>query len=645
LQTTAEIALRECEARLQAGITATAPEEPRDYGREIDEITASLPGVVYQYYIRPNNEKGIYFVNERVSETIFGFDHSDKNFFRWFTGHIHPDDRDRFTGSVEDSQKKAESWIFEGRFVKPSGETIWFCGMGNPVVHGDELVYSGILLDITDKKTAENKLRDSEEKFRSLVEHSTESILIVDYQGMILFANNAAAKTIEARDSSSLIGKNIMDFIANESREDMARECMQISLGSRSCLAHYTFLSAQGKKIPVESSGTAIVYEGKTADLLSIRDITESKRVENTLKESEEKLRLLFKNMEDGMALCEIIPDDGKNALDYRILEINDAFERQLGVRRTSVIGKTGREAYNMTSPPPYLDVFARVANTGKPETFESYFPSVQKHFRISVYSPKKNQFAMIFYDITERKQAVAALLQANRQINLMTSVTRHDILNDVSAILGYLGILRMKFQNPALAYYFNKLEELTKAIQHLISDTKNYQNLGISEPTWQDIDKIIRHLQIPETVKFTVDLQSVEIYADPMLEKVFFNLLDNSIRHGGKVTEIRISSRQSNEELMVVWEDNGTGIPEEEKDNIFENGYGKNTGHGLFLCREILTITDMTIQETGEPGKGARFEIMVPSGKYRNTKMQQSKMGSISLDPRAANKNADQMI
>ena len=115
------------------------------------------------------------------------------------------------------------------------------------------------------------------------------------------------------------------------------------------------------------------------------------------------------------------------------------------------------------------------------------------------------------------------------------------------------------------------------------------------------------------------------------MLEKVFFNLLDNSIRHGGQVTEIRVSSRQSNEGLALVWEDNGTGIPNEEKDRIFEKGYGVNTGLGLSLCREILAITGMSMRETGEPGSGARFEIAVPKGAYRLTQMTMSEKG-ISL-------------
>jgi signal transduction histidine kinase len=284
------------------------------------------------------------------------------------------------------------------------------------------------------------------------------------------------------------------------------------------------------------------------------------------------------------------------------------------------VIGKTSREAYNLTEP-PYLDIYARVAVTGKQESFEQYFPELLKHFRISVSSSGENRFTTVFYDITDHKKAETALLQANHQLNLMASVTRHDIINNVSALLGYVTILRMKFQNPALAYYFNKLEDITKAIQHLISDTQIYQNFGIAEPKWQEVEALVRHLQVPDTIALTVDLPGVELYADPLLEKVFFNLLDNSLRHGQKVTEIHVSSRQPDDRLILSWEDNGVGIPDEEKNKIFEKGFGKNTGLGLFLCQEILSITSISIQETGEPGRGARFEITVPPGGYRITK------------------------
>jgi signal transduction histidine kinase len=97
-----------------------------------------------------------------------------------------------------------------------------------------------------------------------------------------------------------------------------------------------------------------------------------------------------------------------------------------------------------------------------------------------------------------------------------------------------------------------------------------------------------------------------------------FFNLLDNSIRHGQRVSGIRVSHHRSGDNLIVVWENNGTGIPVHEKERIFDRGFGKNTGLGMFMVREILALTDITITETGEPDKGARFEILVPKGAYR---------------------------
>ncbi len=92
------------------------------------------------------------------------------------------------------------------------------------------------------------------------------------------------------------------------------------------------------------------------------------------------------------------------------------------------------------------------------------------------------------------------------------------------------------------------------------------------------------------------------------MVERVFYNLLDNSVRHGERVTEIMVSANQSGDALVIVWEDNGVGIPSNEKERIFDRGVGENTGLGMFLARDILSLTGLSIRETGEPGTGARF-------------------------------------
>ena len=108
------------------------------------------------------------------------------------------------------------------------------------------------------------------------------------------------------------------------------------------------------------------------------------------------------------------------------------------------------------------------------------------------------------------------------------------------------------------------------------------------------------------------------EVFADPLIVKVFFNLIDNALRYGGKITTIRFSAEESDGDHIVVCEDDGIGISAVEKEKIFDRGFGKNTGLGFSLPVSILDITGITIRETGEEGKGARFEIMVPKGMWR---------------------------
>jgi K+-sensing histidine kinase KdpD len=102
------------------------------------------------------------------------------------------------------------------------------------------------------------------------------------------------------------------------------------------------------------------------------------------------------------------------------------------------------------------------------------------------------------------------------------------------------------------------------------------------------------------------------------LLEKVFYTLIENAIRHGKKVTDIVFSCREQENGLVVICEDNGEGIPLDHKKDIFNQKYFQHTGYGLYLTTTILKITGISISESGEPGKGARFEILVPKEAYR---------------------------
>lgn len=210
----------------------------------------------------------------------------------------------------------------------------------------------------------------------------------------------------------------------------------------------------------------------------------------------------------------------------------------------------------------------------------------------------------------------------ANRKLNLLSSITRHDIRNQLLGLLGFMELSKMKTTDPDLLHYIEREETAALAIQRQIEFTKNYQDIGVRAPQWQDVGmhiNALRSLIPPGEVSISVAIEGLEVFADPLLEKVFENLIDNSRRHGERVRHISFSSLQYGPgDIALVYEDDGVGVHEADKEQIFEKGFGKNTGLGLFLSREILSITGLTIRETGMYGQGARFEILIPKGKYR---------------------------
>jgi K+-sensing histidine kinase KdpD len=153
------------------------------------------------------------------------------------------------------------------------------------------------------------------------------------------------------------------------------------------------------------------------------------------------------------------------------------------------------------------------------------------------------------------------------------------------------------------------------------IEFTKLYQNLGVVEPAWQNIDEVFiracTHADI-KRIRVSSIADGICIFADPLLERVFYNLVENSVLHGNRVREIRLGYSETPDNLVITIEDDGAGVPECDKERIFCRGFGKNTGLGLFLAREILSTTSISITETGNYQAGARFELRVPKGGYR---------------------------
>jgi PAS domain S-box-containing protein len=229
-----------------------------------------------------------------------------------------------------------------------------------------------------------------------------------------------------------------------------------------------------------------------------------------------------------------------------------------------------------------------------------------------------------VIRDITERKRTETALQVATRKLNLLTVITTTNIRNAVFTLTGYLELEQLQVDDEKRKDYHEKEGALLHQINLWLNTAKNYQDLGLNPPRWHDVNTTfilaISHLDMT-AVRRTIRVEGLEVYADPLLENVFFNLTENFLLHARTATSLSMSYEETPQGLTLIFEDNGRGIPDEMKKTIFEREFTPAKGMGLFMVREILEITSISIRETGTYGKGARFEISVPREGYRFTK------------------------
>ena len=389
------------------------------------------------------------------------------------------------------------------------------------------------------------------------------------------------------------------------------------------------FLRLDGTSIDVDVAAMPVVYHSIPSVQVTFRDVTTRKKAVDALRESEEKIR------ESEEFLRTVITGAKEGIIVYdRDLNVrlwNRFMEEMTGLTEADVVGKNALELFpfHKETGNDLLMMQALEGIVGASSDFEFVIRATgKKGWAKSIFSPNHDAHGTItgvigmVRDITEQKRTEETLLLANRKLNLLSSVTRHDINNQLSVLRGYLTVLEMKHPDLSLNEDLRKATNAAMRISTIIEFTKEYENIGVNAPVWHECRALVENAAVQTPLGQVVvknDIPTgVEIFADPLITRVFHNLMDNAVRHGGKITTIRFSAGERDGSHPMVCEDDGDGVPAEEKEKIFERGYGKNTGMGLFLAREILAITGISIRETGESGKGARFEMMVPKAAYR---------------------------
>jgi len=351
----------------------------------------------------------------------------------------------------------------------------------------------------------------------------------------------------------------------------------------------------------------------KTAEALRLRQETEEK-----LQNTEAQYRSFVESVEDSIYTVD---------RDCRYLLIN---KRHLDRRGLSVQDYTGK-TYGSFHTPAETRVFEEQVRqvVGSKSPVQAEYGKNGKYFLRNLYpvadpgSGNVIAVTVISSDITDHKKAEEALALANKKLHLLSGITRHDMNNQLQTLLSYLDLSGVSLSDPSrMAGFVEREQKIAEILAQQIAFTKNYEELGVQAPVWQNISTLVTNAaaRLPvRDIKIDSGDTSLEVFADPLLETVFYNLIDNALRYGGPgMTAIRIACRKNGSGIVIACEDNGAGIPEKNKERIFSKGFGKNTGLGLFLVREILSLTGIGIAETGTEGTGARFEMTVPEGAYR---------------------------
>ena len=497
---------------------------------------------------------------------------------------------------------------------------------GSPEAIYGELSHSIRL--VVDRKKAKQALEESEKRYRTLMEHATDAILVHDKKGQIIDANQRACKNL-GYTKEELLRMTIADIDdeAIENKKDILL-WPKVIAGET-----FTFESNQKRKdgstFPVEVSLGPITIGKETLVIGLIRDISERKK-------ASEKINFqaaLLKNV--GQAL--IMVDNN-----WRIRYWNDAAEKLYGWSEGEALGHGITEILGNVSLQEEAEEISKRLMAGETWVNEllvtrkdgSVIPVIVScapffndqglfvgavSITTDISKWKKNEEDLAFA-LEALSNTIDKIQELNEKLRVMGSLTRHDVRNKLSTVTGYSYLLKKKHANEAdVVNGLDKIMQAAKEIEKILEFAKLYEQLGAEELNYINVEKAVDEataLFSGLTIKIVNDCHGLTVLADSFLRQLFYNLIDNTRKYGKTATTIRVSYEEADEEsVKLIYEDDGVGISAENNQQLFKEGFstGGSTGYGLFLIKKMIDVYGWTIEETGESGECARFVMTIP--------------------------------
>ncbi len=576
---------------------------------------------------------------------------------------VHKEDRAKMKDCMAAASASDDPVSIRFKFVRPNGEIRHAFSQMERVVDRatGQVELQGTTFDITEAVRTEDALKQSEAIWKFALEGSGDGVYDWNIKDGMIYRSERYLDQLGYNNADPLIRykdwtlglhpddrseaiRSLNDHITGKAPIYQAEYRMRCSDGS------YKWILSRGKLVSRDDKGDPLRLVGTHTDFSerrsfeaklkeqSLEIISQNEKftqknsqlieLSERLKKNEMQYKLLVDHVEEGIAM--VGPDD-------RISFSNKALARILDERSENIDG----QVLSNFIEPSKRESFGRqmtALRDGKAIKMDQMLvTAIGMRVPVSIESnplmgPSNDYLGhvLIVLDMTERRAMETALIDTNSKLKILSSITRHDILNQLVVVEGSMSLLKKDMTDQKMLRNIIRMERSLQTITRLINFTKDYESMGVEMPSWQPLRSIWERgvSDIDTTgIKVIADMDGTMIYADPMVEKVFMNLVDNTLRHGGKVDKISLTCIKDNNKMLIVYEDNGIGVSEDEKEKIFQIGYGRHTGLGLFLSRRILGITGIAIIENGTLGQGSRFEIRIPEGKFAMESLGTSKV------------------
>ncbi len=526
---------------------------------------------------------------------------------------------------------------YEEPQTTPDGGTIWLLTSKIPLRNLDGTIFGllGVYEDITERKRAHEALQRANLvlenspvmlfRWRAApgwpVELVSENVRQLGYRPEELLSGEIPFSSLVYERDLARVGREVKDY--TESGVDRFEQQYRVICrdGRVRWVDDRTFVER-------DKTGQVTHYQG------IVMDITERRQAEEALRESETKFRALFENMPSGLALHRVILDAGLNLADYRILDVNPAYEKHTGIPATQAVGALASEVYG-TGTAPYLDQFGEVAMTGRAIVFETYFEPLQKHFQMSAFSPQMGLFATIFEDITDRKRSEEELRQKNEEMERFVYTISHDLKSPLVTIQAFLRFLEKDLRNldhervrKDMDYIGNAATRMNRLLEELLQLSRIGRKVNPHEEVLlQDVVRDALRLVAGRIAEGGIHVEltpePILLHGDRMrLVEVFQNLLDNAAKFArGQVSPtIWIGTEHGETGVILYVKDNGIGVDPRHLGKLFGlfeklDPSSEGTGVGLALVKRIIEVHGGRIWvDSDGPGLGTVFRFTLPN-------------------------------